>query len=85
VPFTPKSTLKLTLLTLSEVNPNAVRFGEELGKGNEVGGSGGVGMGVGEYVKYGVGGCEGGGVLHVREQTAQVGEVHLKADDVIIS
>jgi hypothetical protein len=34
--------------------------------------------GVGENVRYGVGGCEGTRVVHVREQIAHVGEVHLE-------
>jgi len=46
---------------LSEVRPNAVRLGEALGgkdvgKGKGVGGREGVVVGVGEYVKRGVGG-----------------------------
>jgi len=67
--------VKFVLSTLSEANPNAVRLGEEVGKGNEVGGRGGVGLGVGEYVKCGVCGCEGGRVVHVREQIGQVGDI----------
>jgi hypothetical protein len=41
-----------------------------------------VAGGVGEYVKPGVGGCEGANAVHIREQILQVAVLHLDVEAV---
>jgi len=38
--------------------------------------------GVGEYVRAGVGGCEGANAVHIREQMLQVAKLHLAHMDM---